>query len=135
MPYENYVTSTLGSEFDQTPTFFPMFDQWAPGPGIAVSDKTIDTQGSSYLANPNRIAIMMDKWAKMMIAFVSGNNGGLMINTTITPNQVVWFQSRRSGDNDGSTMDGDLPRPPGNAFGFYGGGKSLQHHHPQHHLS
>ncbi len=34
---------------------------------------------------------MMDKWAKMMIAFVSGNNGGLTINTTITPIKSYGF--------------------------------------------
>ncbi len=79
-PYENYVTSELGSGFEQTRMPFPVFDQWNRSQGIAVSDKTIDTQGSSYLANPSRITVMMDKWAQKMIAFLSGTSGGLTIN-------------------------------------------------------
>ncbi len=50
-PYENYVTSVLGSSFVQTPNAYKVFDHWSATSGIAVSDKTLDTAFSYYGGN------------------------------------------------------------------------------------
>ena len=93
-PYENYVTSTLPSSFVQTAAPFPVFDQWsadaAPDQlGVAISDKTLDTQSKSYLASPGRITSLMQKWANAMINFVTSPT---MNNVQFTKGQIGEYE-------------------------------------------
>ena len=74
-PYENYVTSILGSNYIQTPASYKTFDHWNQTSGIAVSDKTLDTNGSSYSSIPSKITNQMVKYGLEMTRFVSSNQG------------------------------------------------------------
>ncbi len=72
LPYEPYVAQQLGSGYVQLQPNFRVFDQWNVTDGIAVSDKVVDTAGTSYQQYPDTIAARMLAWGEKMVLFQTG---------------------------------------------------------------
>ncbi|MGI4745735.1 MAG: hypothetical protein ACRYFY_06780 [Janthinobacterium lividum] len=72
-PYEGYVSGLLApAGYEQTVRPFTAFDQW--NGSIAVSDKTLNTEATSYQNTPSKITVKMVQAAEKMLHFLQSRS-------------------------------------------------------------
>jgi filamentous hemagglutinin len=88
MPWENYLANQLPAG-SQLPPNFKTFDFYDAMTKTAISAKTLDTQGSSYLSSPTRVYSTLEGYIDSAANFTEYTLSGKELNDSMISNREL----------------------------------------------